>query len=333
MMVSIICITYNHEKFIKTALDSFLIQKTSFKYEILVHDDASTDNTAKILKEYETKYPNIIKVIYQKENQCRKGNSPIAILLEEAKGKYLAFCEGDDYWVDEKKLQKQVEFLENNLQYSAVYHNVFIVNENNEIFDDVYAKKCFPIYPNYTLKRYKAIPGILNGQLGTLVCTNFWKGFTELDKFEYKKCKSNGDVKINLILNNIGDIKFMKNIMSCYRRTYIGDSYNSRTKDKDVSQKRYNDIYDLIIMVENMFNIKVNKSLQRRSFCMVLCAYLVKAIRSRKIIDIIIFRKLYRYSNEKIYFIYFFIFKLLIYFFTKLKFLEKIPQIECHVDK
>lgn len=333
MMVSIICITYNHEKFIRTALNSFLMQKTIFEYEILVHDDASTDNTAKILKEYEAKYPNLFKVIYQKVNQFQNGKSPISILLEKAKGKYLAFCEGDDYWVDSKKLQKQIDFLENNPEYSAVYHNVFIVNENNEFFDDICARKCFPLYSTYTLERYKAIPGILNGQLGTLVCVNFWNNFTDSDKFEYIKCKSNGDVKINLILNNIGSIKFMENIMGCYRRTYIGDSYNSRTKYKDVSQKRYNDIYSLIIMVENIFNINIDQSLRKKSLCMVLCAYLVKFFKSRKNIDFIIFKKLYIRSNEKIYFIYFFIYKLLIYFLKYLNILKNVPQRDCHVDK
>lgn len=87
------------------------MQKTNFKYEILIHDDASTDKTASIIKEYEGKYPDLIKAIYQEENQYSRGNNVNFILLERAKGKYLAFCEGDDYWIDENKLQKQVDFL------------------------------------------------------------------------------------------------------------------------------------------------------------------------------------------------------------------------------
>ena len=128
--VSIICMAYNHEKFISKALDGFLMQKTNFEYEILISDDASTDNTTQIIKEYEKKYPEIIKVIYQKENQYSKGIAPSMFLYEIAQGKYLSFCEGDDYWTDENKLQKQVDFLEENKEYYAVYHNVRVVDKN-----------------------------------------------------------------------------------------------------------------------------------------------------------------------------------------------------------
>ena len=99
ILVSISCITYNHEKYIRDALEGFLMQKTDFKYEILIHDDASTDNTAKIIREYEEKYPDLIKPIYQKENQWSKGNYRISSTfnIPRAKGKYIAFCEGDDF--------------------------------------------------------------------------------------------------------------------------------------------------------------------------------------------------------------------------------------------
>ena len=111
--VSIICNTYNHEKYIKDALESFVTQKTNFAYEILVHDDASTDNTANIIREYEAKYPNLIKPIYQTENQY-SNNVQITTVFQHSRvrGKYIAYCEGDDFWIDDMKLQKQVEALE-----------------------------------------------------------------------------------------------------------------------------------------------------------------------------------------------------------------------------
>ena len=95
--VSICCITFNHEKYIKKALDSFLSQNTDFEYEILIHDDASTDSTADIIREYEKKYPNIIKPIYQTENQYQKGvtNPSGKFNFPRAKGQYIAMCEGD----------------------------------------------------------------------------------------------------------------------------------------------------------------------------------------------------------------------------------------------
>lgn len=112
IMVSIICNAYNHEKYIGEALDSFLMQETSFPFEVLVHDDASTDGTADIIREYEKKHGDIIKPYYQTENQYSKGIPIRTFQLPRARGKYIAFCEGDDYWLDPLKLQKQVDALE-----------------------------------------------------------------------------------------------------------------------------------------------------------------------------------------------------------------------------
>ena len=122
ILVSIITLAYNHESYIRECLDGILMQKTSFKFELLIHDDASTDNTANIIREYEIKHPNIIKPIYQIENQYSKG-VPIGgtYLYPRAKGKYIALCEGDDYWTDPLKLQKQVDILEEHEEYGCVY--------------------------------------------------------------------------------------------------------------------------------------------------------------------------------------------------------------------
>ena len=120
LMVSISCITFNHENYIGRAIESFLSQETNFKIEILIHDDASTDETQEIIRKYEQKFPDIIKPIYQKENQYSKGNKRMnaEFNFPRAQGKYIAFCEGDDYWTDNFKLQKQVDFLEKNLDYN-----------------------------------------------------------------------------------------------------------------------------------------------------------------------------------------------------------------------
>lgn len=129
IMVSISCITYNHEKYIAEAIDSFLMQKTNFKYEILIHDDASTDQTQQIIKEYQKKYPDIIKPILQKENQYSKGVNNISYRFNfcRSKGKYIALCEGDDYWIDPYKLHKQVDYMENHLDCSMCFHATDIV--------------------------------------------------------------------------------------------------------------------------------------------------------------------------------------------------------------
>ena len=127
ILVSVICTAYNHEKYIKDALEGFVMQKTNFAFEALVHDDASTDGTADIIREYAEKYPHIIKPILQTENQhSKKVRILNDILLPKAQGKYIAFCEGDDFWTDENKLQRQIDFLENNEEYIACAHNTII---------------------------------------------------------------------------------------------------------------------------------------------------------------------------------------------------------------
>ena len=122
-LLSICCTTYNQEKYIAQTLDGFLLQKTNFPIEIIVHDDASTDGTQQIIKEYAEK-DSRIKLILQTENKYSQNISPWACYcFPAAEGKYIALCEGDDYWVDALKLQKQVDSLESNPDYSIAWTN------------------------------------------------------------------------------------------------------------------------------------------------------------------------------------------------------------------
>lgn len=121
IMVSICCITYNHEKYIRDCIEGFVMQKTNFPIEIIIYDDASKDCTQDIIKEYASKYSNIITFL-QKENQWSKGKYGLLDwLFPAARGKYIALCEGDDYWTDPYKLQKQVDFLESHPDYGLVH--------------------------------------------------------------------------------------------------------------------------------------------------------------------------------------------------------------------
>lgn len=127
-VVSILCNTYNQSKYISSALDSFLMQETDFPFEVIVHDDASTDTTADIIRMYENKFPDIIKPIYEEENKYTTCDITMSIDLPKAKGDYIAFCEGDDYWIDAKKLQKAFDYMSKHDECSLVSHLTDIDN-------------------------------------------------------------------------------------------------------------------------------------------------------------------------------------------------------------
>lgn len=139
-LVVIRCITYNHEPYIKDALEGFVMQKTDFPIVSIVHDDASTDNTAGIVREYAEKYPDIIFPIFETENQYSKRDGSLGEIMKTAQdatgAKYIAFCEGDDYWTDPLKLQKQVDFLESHPDYGMCYTKTKFYYQNVQKFDN-----------------------------------------------------------------------------------------------------------------------------------------------------------------------------------------------------
>lgn len=129
IMVSVLCLAYNHENYISKALDSILMQKTDFKIEVIVHDDASTDQTARIIRQYYKKYPEIIVPVFQQENQYSAGKWIISdFMCPKIRGRYVAICEGDDYWTDPLKLQKQAVFMEAHPEYSSCIHAAYCMD-------------------------------------------------------------------------------------------------------------------------------------------------------------------------------------------------------------
>ena len=132
-LVSICCIAFNHKNFIGQALESFLMQETTFPVEIYIHDDASTDGTTQIIREYQAKYPQLIRSILQSENQYTKeGNTTVSNFLLSARGEYIAFCEGDDFWTAANKLELQVAYLKAHPNVAISFHDVIRVNEQGE---------------------------------------------------------------------------------------------------------------------------------------------------------------------------------------------------------
>ncbi len=137
-LVSIRCLVYNHEPYLRQCLDGFVMQETTFPFEAIVHDDASTDGSAAIIREYAEKYPDIIKPIFETENQYSKHDGSLVQIIDKAmhpNSKYIAHCEGDDYWTDPYKLQMQVDFLESHPDYSLSVHEYLVWNEVKKEFE------------------------------------------------------------------------------------------------------------------------------------------------------------------------------------------------------
>ena len=228
-LVSVCVITYNHEKYIRQCLDGILMQKVNFPYEILIHDDASPDATADIIREYEAKYPDVIKPIYQTENQYSKvGIGAISRFNDErARGKYIAQCEGDDYWTDPGKLQMQVDFLEAHPEYVGTAHNVRVVDENGEITNKLLS---YPRFDKYIFTFHDVEYFRLAGQTASLVYRNIFSVLPLEIKEAYYKLSGTGDRKLILLLTLHGNMYCFDEVMSSYRSVLTGTSWSARTR-------------------------------------------------------------------------------------------------------
>ena len=275
--VSICCTTYNHEKYIAEAIESFLMQETNFKYEILIHDDASTDDTAKIIKKYEDKYPELIKPIYQKKNQYSQGKDPIKNLYDIAQGKYIAICEGDDYWIDKDKLQIQFDYMEKNPNCGGCFHG-------GECRSAITGKKTKNITPYKNDKILTPNETIIGG--GGLVPTNSIFCKTELLKNfpEFYRGLSAGDYQIQIHLSANKYAYYMKRIMSVYRVEVPGSwtmTSKKSTRNERItginkvkkmllefnkySDEKYSEVVDFVIRkLEFEEDVIVNKKIKKK---------------------------------------------------------------------
>ncbi len=222
--VSVICVTYNHEKYIRQALDSIVSQKTDFDFEILVGEDCSTDSTRDILKEYEKKYPNLFRMYYRDKNLGATLNE--YELFMDAKGDYIAALELDDIWTDEDKLQKQFEFLENNKEYIGVAHDFDIIDKDGNVIedDDNKAIKSF-LDKAFTLQDF-----LDNGfvfQTGTHFYRNIYKDGSDYSII-YTADRLIRDKTVLSLLLDRGDFYILPDKMSAYRRFFDKDAVNGR---------------------------------------------------------------------------------------------------------
>lgn len=257
--ISIILLTYNHEAYIRQALDSIISQKTEYTCEILIGDDCSPDNTQSIIKEYIQKYPGLIRAVLRKKNIGGKRN--IYQLMMNCRGKYIAFLEGDDYWSDENKLQKQVNFLEKHPEYIGCAHRFDVVDRDGKVYYDRDFQVQFIDGHRYTLKDFEE--GKLVSHFNSLVYRNIYqqkeKGFFS---FWYRFDNMAGDATINLILSLMGDIYCLDDKMSCYRK--VIDSKSTSFSAVQENENKRDQLFDSQLQLERLIYKKFHRKVSFR---------------------------------------------------------------------
>lgn len=231
--VSVYCLAYNHEKYIRDALEGFVSQKTDFRYEVIVHDDASEDGTAEIIREYARRYPEIIRPVFQTENQWSKGVRIVPVhIWPRIRGKYIAVCEGDDYWTDYNKLQKQYDYMEAHPNCALCFTNAVMQDRAGG------GERTF--IPYSASDRRHFVSGKEDYNLH-----DFWRlGFVPMASYFFKKSSYGelmdsgipdcpcGDLRIRLFMASQGYAHFM-NESTCVYRENVPGSVMTRWKKQD----------------------------------------------------------------------------------------------------
>ena len=228
-LVSVLCIAFNHAPYIRQCLDGFLKQKTNFVFEIIVHDDASTDGTTDIINEYAAKYPNVIIPICETTNIYSKigFGGLFEILINLSKGKYIALCEGDDYWTDSMKLQRQIDFLESHSEYSMCFHNAVVHHEEGNTPDHPFLRVDVDReYTGFEILEKWTVPTASTVIRKEVVDSQKYKIASKDRRFIY------GDIVFFLSAAECGKIYYLAKTMSVYRRhqgAFV--SHNSLERD------------------------------------------------------------------------------------------------------
>lgn len=226
-LVTIRCITYNHVNFIRDAIEGFLMQETTFRVEIFVHDDASTDGTADLVREYQAKYPQLIRAVLQTENQWSKGREvwrhASESFLKIVRGEFIAVCEGDDYWTDPLKLQKQVSLLESNPEASGSFHAASVISEGGE---ELEVRPARPVPMRLTFSDV-----VVRNHL--LTCSLVYRCSAVLRSSSWAAGLRMGDWPLQVNLARYGDLLGLDENLGCYRR-HRGGVWTSMSKSEEL---------------------------------------------------------------------------------------------------
>lgn len=245
VIISIIVLTYNHEKYVQKALDSIFMQDINVNYEVIIHDDVSKDSTQEILKAYAKKYPDKIR-LYLRRMKAKSVTYIGYQMIKRAKGQYIAFLDGDDYWTDKGKLQRQYDFLEEHKEYIGSTHSNCVVNEAGKEIWNRALKVQYNWHGEYTIENYW-YANKMPGHIGTLLCRNVFDGVNF--SIMYKAHDMMGDMSIYLALLSQGIIYRLDDEMSA--RRYVTkkgkDNWNSIVLSRDARREH------LVLQIKQLY--------------------------------------------------------------------------------
>ncbi len=251
MKVSLLIITYNQERFIGQAIDSALAQQTSFPIEILAGDDFSSDRTRDIIREYEQRYPGVVRGVFHPRNLGKNGGINFLETLKQAKGEYYAVMDGDDYWTNPLKVQKQADFLDAHPDCSTVFHNALITYEDGT--------------PSHVLngpdtKPFFTLDDLIGEEEIWFMATSSTMYRNSIKEYPaWFRESVSGDIPRLILKAKQGNIGYLPDVMSVYRKNRGGTSFTDRY-DNDVFLRNRIAMYEAI---NRELNYQYNRSLQK----------------------------------------------------------------------
>ena len=260
--VSVLTTAYNHSPYISECIESILCQKTDFPFELIIHDDASTDGTTEIIKKYAEKYPDRMTAVFQKDNQYSRGTDVYSLMMPYVHGQYLAICEGDDFWCDENKLQSQVEWMETHPEYSACVHNTRRIDLR---------KGEDKIWYSSDGDRDILFEELLRGGSACFHTSSvLWRADVKITE-EMKEIRSFGDYSLALCLGLQGKIRYFDRVMSVYRYFTSGSWSMRQSESSEARIQRHRDNLKLMRIIDDLtegrYTEITKKIIQRQQFC------------------------------------------------------------------
>lgn len=272
--VEIQLLAYNHQDFIAQAMESVLMQQTQYSYKLIISDDCSTDSTRDIVLNYYNQYPDKI-ALYLWEKNVGAGKSSLE-MIKRCTGKYITHLEGDDYWTDPLKLEKQIGFLETHSEFIGTAHNVRCVDKDGNLLHRDFGM--YPIceehiYGKEQVKRFE-----LAGHVASLLYRNIWKSQKKKQIEGFYQYAGNGDTKLNAFLGLSGDVFYFRDVMLDHRRIFEGISWTAKTNNKNILWLVYSYHLGTKKYMEECFNQRIDTAdlfyaYFEKSFRKVLCEF------------------------------------------------------------